>query len=287
MTNVYGPVKFCSVIYGPFYVQKNHPVKVALNNSGTVAATMTYVATDSGQIIGPESIGPAGATTRTLNNLASFTVNAPAGAILTVQIVDINDEIDPKFLSAGTSVITGTINTDVGQGTAPAAQVVLTTPAPVIGGGTVYDARTVGINGSGVVSPLNLDFSGNVLHNQAAVTSNGGDSEVILNKDITPSSGPIETCPANSKLYFLRAFADIVIDATRLYVSVSNSTVGDSITAFYGTPFNVSGILQIGHGPGNDIVLNSDVILLPGDSLNANVDTGIATFSCEFLQEPL
>lgn len=142
MSIVYGPVTFENIIYGPFQLLRNHPVSVALsNNSDTEEASITFVMMETGQSV-TEGVGASGTTVRDLPSIFTFTVDA-AGSSLTLEVVDLGDRIDPKYISVGASVITGTVDTDVGQGTAPVAQVTLATPAPEGYGGTPYDAREI------------------------------------------------------------------------------------------------------------------------------------------------
>jgi hypothetical protein len=102
---------------------------MAYNAAGD--ATITVMLPDSSIIT--ISAPAASYSTRTFPGILSLSVT---GGPVTIEIYTPDMVVDPKYLASTTATITGTVQTDIGQGTAPVSQVVLTEPL-----GTSYDAR--------------------------------------------------------------------------------------------------------------------------------------------------
>ena len=146
--------------YGPHYINRRMPCSMAYNAAGD--ATITVMLPDSSLI---NITAPASSySTRTFPGILSLSVT---GGPVTIEIYTPDMVVDPKYLATTTATITGTVKTDIGQGTAPVSQVVLTEPL-----GTSYDARqiralTVSDNPKPFGSanaPYNQDSKGNLLH---------------------------------------------------------------------------------------------------------------------------
>jgi hypothetical protein len=146
--------------YGPHYLNRRAPCSMAYNAAGD--ATITVMLPDSSLVT---INAPATSySTRTFPGILSLSVT---GGPVTIEIYTPDMVVDPKYLATTTATITGTVKTDVGQGTAPVSQIVLTEPL-----GTTYDARQIrALTGTdnpkpfgSANTPYNQDSTGNLLH---------------------------------------------------------------------------------------------------------------------------
>jgi hypothetical protein len=146
--------------YGPHYLNRRAPCSMAYNAAGD--ATITVMLPDSSLV---NITAPATSySTRTFPGILSLSVT---GGPVTIEIYTPDMVVDPKYLATTTATITGTVKTDIGQGTAPVSQVVLSEPL-----GTVYDARQIRALTStdnpkpfgSANAPYNQDSKGNLLH---------------------------------------------------------------------------------------------------------------------------
>ncbi|MFZ3355152.1 MAG: hypothetical protein WA549_00160 [Thermoplasmata archaeon] len=195
MTVVYGPVTFEAQLVQNFVINACIPVKVALLNPKVNTCIVTFQKQD-GQMIGPFPVAPSQSMVRQLNNLLSFSVDTtPFGAELIMEIVTADEDIDPKYL--------GAVQTATGD--AGATSIASVDPTNIrhltpldeltINGGTVdigiinsvvdvdiqgtvdvavqgpVDVEVVGPADIDIIGPV--DINGNVLQNQATVSSNG------------------------------------------------------------------------------------------------------------------
>jgi hypothetical protein len=115
--------------FGPHYINRRTPCSMAYNATGD--ATITVMLPDSTIIT--ISAPATSYSTRTFPGILSLSVT---GGPVTIEIYTPDMVVDPKYLASTTATVTGTVKTDIGQGTAPVSQVVLTEPL-----GTSYDAR--------------------------------------------------------------------------------------------------------------------------------------------------
>lgn len=99
MTLVYPVNTFQNTLFGPFILMRDYPVKIALNNTGNSNAKITYVTMGDGNIIGPETVPSSAAYIRQLPSIHSFSIDTTSGTSLSMEIVTMDEDIDPKYIS--------------------------------------------------------------------------------------------------------------------------------------------------------------------------------------------
>jgi len=210
----YPPTTFVNVLYpGPnsnnlFALQRPYPVKIALNNSGSGVAYITYQTLD-GQVT-QEPLASTATSVRSLENIYGWSVDTTqgGGTSLILEIVH-NQDIDPKFLASTnvigsvTTIASGIIQTNIAQAGG------VTSPPE---GGSVASLITNSVlNVSGVVDAniknAIIDVSGavdasikNATLNISGIVNIGGVPNVNITNAVLDISGAVDSTIKNAIL---------------------------------------------------------------------------------------